>query len=61
MIMKSRAPFTLLHFEILMIVLVMILGVTAFVIFQENGIVDRIEQSYLEKQENEMLDKANSK
>ncbi len=61
MIMKSRAPFTLLHFEILMIVLVMILGVTTFVIFQENGIVDRIEQSYLEKQENEMLDKANSK
>ena len=57
MLMKSRAPFTFLRFEILMIVLTMILGVTVHVVFQENGIVDRIEQNYIEDQDNKLLEK----
>jgi len=52
MLMKDRGTdFTFFRFEILMIVMILLLGVVTYVAFQDNGIVDREEQNFINKVE----------
>ena len=54
--MKDRGTnFTFLRFEILMIVMILLLGVVTYVAFQDNGIVDREEQNFINKVEEELV------
>ncbi len=56
MLMKDRGTnFTFLRFEILMIVMILLLGVVTYVAFQDNGIVDREEQNFINKVEEELV------
>ncbi len=53
--MKSQKGFIRLRLEITVIVLMLLLGVTAYVVFQDNGIVDQIEQNVVEQSQNETV------
>ena len=56
MLMKDRGTnFTFLRFEILMIVMILLLGVVTYVAFQDNWIVDREEQNFINKVEEELV------
>ncbi len=57
MIMKEKGAFTMLRFEILIIVMALILGVVTYVVFQDNGIVDREEQNIVNKVDEVKLNK----
>lgn len=52
MIMKGKGAFTMLRFEILIIVMVLLLGVVTYVAFQDNGVIEREEQNIINKVEN---------
>lgn len=43
--MKSQKGFALLKLVLKIIVLMLLVGVTAYVVFQDNGIIDREEQN----------------
>lgn len=45
--MRSNKGFALLKLEIMVIVLVLITGVTLYVVMQDGGIVDQLEDKYL--------------
>ena len=53
--MRSQKGFVRLRLEITVIVLMLLVGVTAYVVFQDNGIVDQIEQNLVNQTENEVI------
>lgn len=51
--MKSQKGITLLKFVLIIIVLMILAGVTTYVIFDDNGPIDRLEQNIINNLESE--------
>lgn len=51
--MKSQKGFARLKLEITVIVLMFLAGITAYVVFQNNGIVDQIEENVVTQTQNQ--------
>lgn len=55
--MKSQKGVGLLQLVIIVVVLMLLLGVTTYVVFQDNGIIDREEQNIIKTvEDNEISD-----
>lgn len=51
--MESQRGITLLKFVLIIIVLMILAGVTTYIIFEDNGPIDRLEQNVIDDLERE--------